>query len=240
MVDNSVVERDLVLGAQAGTGDIGQATDPGIHLRLPAGDVDSPEVTILVPAVNEELTISEFVTWCHEGLRERWRGRRDTRSSTARQTARPSLPWLAGRGCSLPPSGASAAPTSMPCHTSAADTWSWATPTARMTFASSRRSSRRCAAAPSMRWGRAGRARSSRARCPPCTGTSARRSRPGSSTALYGSRFSDIHCGMRGITRRRALPDGSGRTVLGVRLGDGAEVGPDGPAHHRGAGHLLP
>ena len=68
VVDNSVVERDLVLGAQAGTGDIGPATDPGIHLRPPAGDVDSPEVTILVPAVNEELTISEFVTWCHEGL----------------------------------------------------------------------------------------------------------------------------------------------------------------------------
>ena len=37
---------------------------------LPADDVESPEVTILIPAVDEELTIADFVAWCHEGLRE--------------------------------------------------------------------------------------------------------------------------------------------------------------------------
>ena len=42
---------------------------------------------------------------------------------------------------------------------------------------------------------------SNRARCRRCTATSARPSRPGSSTVVYSSRFSDIHCGMRGITR---------------------------------------
>ena len=31
---------------------------------------ESPEVTILIPAVDEELTIADFVAWCHEGLRE--------------------------------------------------------------------------------------------------------------------------------------------------------------------------
>jgi glycosyltransferase involved in cell wall biosynthesis len=45
------------------------AGDPNVRLLRPAQDVESPEVTILIPAVNEELTIGEFVAWCHEGLR---------------------------------------------------------------------------------------------------------------------------------------------------------------------------
>jgi glycosyltransferase involved in cell wall biosynthesis len=43
---------------------------PDVQLLCPAVDVDSPEVTILIPAVNEELTIADFVAWCHEGLRD--------------------------------------------------------------------------------------------------------------------------------------------------------------------------
>lgn len=38
-------------------------------LHLPDNDVAAPEVTILIPAVDEELNIVEFVDWCHEGLR---------------------------------------------------------------------------------------------------------------------------------------------------------------------------
>ncbi len=45
------------------------ARDPGLELLLPVDDVDDPELSIVVPAVNEELTISEFVAWCQEGLR---------------------------------------------------------------------------------------------------------------------------------------------------------------------------
>ena len=44
--------------------------DPEIELWLPAADVADPEVTILIPAVNEELTMGDFVAWCHEGLRD--------------------------------------------------------------------------------------------------------------------------------------------------------------------------
>jgi len=38
-------------------------------LLLPANDVESPELTICVPALNEELTIGDFVDWCHQGIR---------------------------------------------------------------------------------------------------------------------------------------------------------------------------
>ena len=43
--------------------------DPDVLLMIPAHDVEAPEVTILIPAVNEEITIGDFVAWCHEGLR---------------------------------------------------------------------------------------------------------------------------------------------------------------------------
>src|SRR5450759_792913 len=42
--------------------------DPDVRLMIPADDADAPEVTILIPAVDEELTITDFVAWCHEGL----------------------------------------------------------------------------------------------------------------------------------------------------------------------------
>jgi glycosyltransferase involved in cell wall biosynthesis len=45
------------------------ARDSDCRLLRPADDAESPEVTILIPAANEELTITDFVAWCHEGLR---------------------------------------------------------------------------------------------------------------------------------------------------------------------------
>jgi glycosyltransferase involved in cell wall biosynthesis len=36
---------------------------------VPAFDVANPEVSIVIPALNEALTIGLFVEWCHEGLR---------------------------------------------------------------------------------------------------------------------------------------------------------------------------
>jgi glycosyltransferase involved in cell wall biosynthesis len=38
------------------------------QLLLPAADVVDPLVSIVVPALNEEIVVSEFVRWCHEGL----------------------------------------------------------------------------------------------------------------------------------------------------------------------------
>ena len=47
---------------------IRSARDSDCHLLLPANDTESPEVTVLIPAANEELTVSDFVAWCQEGL----------------------------------------------------------------------------------------------------------------------------------------------------------------------------
>ncbi len=42
--------------------------DPDVELLCPDDDVEDPEVSIVIPAVNEELTISDFVAWCRQGL----------------------------------------------------------------------------------------------------------------------------------------------------------------------------
>jgi glycosyltransferase involved in cell wall biosynthesis len=44
--------------------------DPEVTLHLPADDVENPELSIVIPALNEELTIEEFIAWCKEGLAE--------------------------------------------------------------------------------------------------------------------------------------------------------------------------
>ena len=39
-----------------------------VVLLVPANDVADPELSIVIPALNEELTIAQFVDWCMEGL----------------------------------------------------------------------------------------------------------------------------------------------------------------------------
>ena len=50
--------------------DVATASQSDPQLLLPEEDVDEPELTIRIPAVNEELTVGDFVAWCHEGIRE--------------------------------------------------------------------------------------------------------------------------------------------------------------------------
>jgi glycosyltransferase involved in cell wall biosynthesis len=40
-----------------------------IRLLVPIDDVADPEITILVPALNEEITIAQFLEWCRKGIR---------------------------------------------------------------------------------------------------------------------------------------------------------------------------
>jgi glycosyltransferase involved in cell wall biosynthesis len=42
--------------------------DGDIELLIPDDDVDAPELSIVIPALNEGLTITDFVAWCHLGL----------------------------------------------------------------------------------------------------------------------------------------------------------------------------
>jgi glycosyltransferase involved in cell wall biosynthesis len=42
--------------------------DPELRLLIPEGDVADPELSIVVPALNEQLTIGDFIDWCKEGL----------------------------------------------------------------------------------------------------------------------------------------------------------------------------
>lgn len=39
-----------------------------LELLIPDDDVQDPELSIVIPALNEELTIREFVAWCRQGL----------------------------------------------------------------------------------------------------------------------------------------------------------------------------
>ncbi|HLK40575.1 MAG TPA: glycosyltransferase family 2 protein [Polyangiaceae bacterium] len=42
--------------------------DPELELHVPQSDVQDPELSIVIPALNEELTIGDFIDWCKEGL----------------------------------------------------------------------------------------------------------------------------------------------------------------------------
>lgn len=47
-----------------------RVNDEGVELWIPNDDTDDPEVSIVIPALNERLTIGDFVDWCQEGLRK--------------------------------------------------------------------------------------------------------------------------------------------------------------------------
>ena len=42
--------------------------DPAVELRIPEDDIENPKVTILVPCLNEESVIGTFIEWCKVGL----------------------------------------------------------------------------------------------------------------------------------------------------------------------------
>src|SRR4051794_7898553 len=38
------------------------------EMHVPLKDEPAPEISIVIPALNEQLTVGEFVDWCHEGI----------------------------------------------------------------------------------------------------------------------------------------------------------------------------
>ena len=195
-------------------------------------------MSIVIPALNEELIISEFVAWCHEGLRRRGPGEILIVDSSTDRTAELALAGGA-RVLRTPKRGLGRA-------------YIDAVPFIRgryvlMGDADCTYDFRQLAPfveklregydfAMGSRW-----LGSIEAGAMPAlhryVGT------PVTTWVLnriYGSQFTDIHCGMRVHHQGRPAPHGTHLAVVGVRLGDGAQVGPDGPGHRRGAGHLLP
>ncbi len=47
---------------------VATAVGDEIELLVPKDDVQDPELSIVIPALNERLTITEFIKWCREGL----------------------------------------------------------------------------------------------------------------------------------------------------------------------------
>ena len=47
----------------------GGAAADSVRASAPAANASDPEVTILIPALDEELTIGRFIDWCHEGIK---------------------------------------------------------------------------------------------------------------------------------------------------------------------------
>jgi hypothetical protein len=43
-------------------------TTTDVVLLVLENDVENPELSIVVPALNEEITISRFVDWCKQGI----------------------------------------------------------------------------------------------------------------------------------------------------------------------------
>jgi glycosyltransferase involved in cell wall biosynthesis len=46
----------------------GGTADPDVQLLVPKNDVERPEISVVIPALNEQVTISDFVAWCQEGF----------------------------------------------------------------------------------------------------------------------------------------------------------------------------
>ena len=110
-----------------------------------------PEASIVIPAVNEELTISDFVDWCMQGLAEAGvQGEVLIVDSSTDRTAQIALERGA-RVLKTPKRGL-AGHTSMPCRTFVVSTSSWETRTARTISDSWRLSSTGCGRATSLRW----------------------------------------------------------------------------------------
>ncbi len=57
-----------VISSAPPSSSIGLPIDPELQLLVPADDVAGPEFSIVIPALNEQLTIGDFIDWCKEGL----------------------------------------------------------------------------------------------------------------------------------------------------------------------------
>lgn len=61
-----IVDRPDVPGLLRSLGE--RMADRDVELLIPVNDVANPELSIVIPAMNERITIADFVDWCKEGM----------------------------------------------------------------------------------------------------------------------------------------------------------------------------
>jgi len=66
-MNNATEETAGVLPASHAGGD-DRAIDPQVTLMRPEKDIENPVLSIIIPALNEESVISEFMDWANEGI----------------------------------------------------------------------------------------------------------------------------------------------------------------------------
>jgi glycosyltransferase involved in cell wall biosynthesis len=74
---------------------LGSSVANEVELWVPEGDVADPEISIVIPALNEESTISEFVAWCRQGI-EKTGLRGEILIVDSSNDATPEKAWSAG------------------------------------------------------------------------------------------------------------------------------------------------
>ena len=65
---SDIAKPDAPVEAVPGARRVSVPHDDGIVLLIPKEDVADPEVSIVIPALDEELMIAGFLAWCREGI----------------------------------------------------------------------------------------------------------------------------------------------------------------------------
>ena len=179
----------------------GSGADPDLVLSVPEGDVEDPELSIVVPALNEQLTIGDFIDWCQEGLRKAGvRGEILIVDSSTDETGEIALAKGA-RVLKIAKARPRARVHRQPAVHPRASTSSWATATAPTTSASSSRSSTKFREGAEFVMGSRFRGYIEPGAMPPLHRYLGTPVTTWILNVIFSSHFSDIHCGMRGITR---------------------------------------
>ena len=208
--------------------------DPELELLVPVDDVKDPEFSIVVPALNEELTVPTFIAWCQEGMRRAGVSAEIliVDSSTDKT---PEIALAAGaRVLKTPKRGLGRAyidslPFIRGKYLILGDC------DCTYDFRELEPFVQKFRDGAEFIMGSRFRGYIEPGAMPPLHRYLGTPVTTWILNVIFSSHFSDIHCGMRGITRAALERMGLRSQSLGVRVRDGAQVGSHAPADRRGA-----
>ena len=208
------------------------AHDPQLELLVPdEGDVADPELSMVVPALNEGLTIGDFIEWCKEGLAKAGMVKGEILIIDSSTDDTPRSPSRTVRGCCASPKRGlgRAYIDSLPLHPRQVRHHG-RLPTAPTTSASWAPFVEKFREGFEFIMGSRFRGYIEPGAMPPLHRYLGTPVTTWILNVIFSSHFSDIHCGMRGITLEALEAHGPALAVVGVRVRDGAEVGAHGAA----------